>query len=414
MRFVPDGPDIPNKIIQEWRNGDVLFLAGAGVSVPSKLPLFDGLALGVYELLKQPLFATLKVANEQVLASERAKVLDGASLSPPQRVEADFFFEKQFDRLFSVLEKRIDPDLKGRPKTRNVRNAVEKILGGKEPSQSHKDLLRLSIAPNASGDRSKRQSCRIATTNFDLLFEAAWRQEFGIEPITFDARMAPRPGAYDFDGIIHLHGALNNDAKTPSNYILSSRDFARVYLRSGVIGNYVYDLIRRYRLILVGYSADDPPMRYLMDAIGEDTSLFSDMRQPHAITNLRDKLAAPSIAIEEFVWQAKEIIPIFYELRVGESPYGPLWESLHEWANWARDETDWLQRKLKENTRLRRADASPFQRALVQDLLALSNRDELEKAILFLNSLNVDFSWIESVAAALDAATELGDGSVAE
>jgi hypothetical protein len=46
-----------------------------------------------------------------------------------------------------------------------------------------------------------------------------------------------------------------------------------------VIGSYIYDLIRRYRLVLIGYSADDPPMRYLMDAIGEDASLFDDMRQ---------------------------------------------------------------------------------------------------------------------------------------
>ncbi len=50
MRFVPDGPDIPNSLILKWKEGKVLFLAGAGVSVPSKLPLFDGLALDVYIL----------------------------------------------------------------------------------------------------------------------------------------------------------------------------------------------------------------------------------------------------------------------------------------------------------------------------------------------------------------------------
>ena len=33
MRFVPDGPDIPNDLIRDWRSGEVLFLAGAGVPV---------------------------------------------------------------------------------------------------------------------------------------------------------------------------------------------------------------------------------------------------------------------------------------------------------------------------------------------------------------------------------------------
>ena len=118
--------------------------------------------------------------------------------------------------------------------------------------------------------------------------------------------MAPRPGAHNFEGIIHLHGALNSKRKLPGNYILSSRDFARVYLRSGVIGNYVYDLIRRYRVVLIGYSADDPPMRYLMDAIGEDASLFSDMKEkePYAITDLNGKLGAPAAAIDKAIWKA--------------------------------------------------------------------------------------------------------------
>jgi hypothetical protein len=204
MRFVPDGPDIPNQLIKKWRDGEVLFLAGAGVSVPSKLPLFEGLALEVYKYLGDPLFDILTTARKYPLDAHE-KILDAAALSPAMRVEANLFLDRQFDRFFSVLEKRIDPDLRGRAKTRNVRKAVEDILSGKDHSQSHRDLLRLSLSPNSGGDRSKSLSCRIATTNFDLLFEAAWRAELGYEPVSFDARMAPRPGAHNFEGIIHLH-----------------------------------------------------------------------------------------------------------------------------------------------------------------------------------------------------------------
>jgi hypothetical protein len=182
MRFVPDGPDIPNDLIRKWREGKVLFLAGAGVSVPSRLPLFEGLALSVYEVLNDSLFSILKDARAIGSPEARRKFLDSAELSPDRQVEASLFLEKQFDRFFSALEKRFDPDIKGRTKARHVRNAVEQILSGQAHSNTHRDLLRLSLAPNSSGDSSKPTSCRIVTTNFDLLFEAAWEVEFSSQP----------------------------------------------------------------------------------------------------------------------------------------------------------------------------------------------------------------------------------------
>jgi hypothetical protein len=145
-------------------------------------------------------------------------------------------------------------------------------------------------------------------------------------------------------------------------------------------------------------------MRYLMDAIGEDASLFDDMRKPIAITDLSVEPEDPSAAIEEAIWLAKEIKPIFYKRGSGKAPYDPLWKSIHEWANWSREEVAWVERKLEENTRIRRADASPFQRGFVQDLLAVLSPDELEKAVVFLSGKRVDFSWIETVSAAIDAA----------
>jgi NAD-dependent SIR2 family protein deacetylase len=400
MRFVPDGPDIPNDLIRKWREGKVLFLAGAGVSVPSHLPLFEGLALSVYKVLNDSLFSILKDARAIMDPEARKKCLEAAELSADRQVEASLFLDKQFDRFFSALEKRFDPDIKGRTKTRYVRDAVEQILSGQQHSNTHRNLLRLSLAPNSSGDFSQPASCRIVTTNFDLLFEEAWKAEFNSQPLTFDARMAPRSGAHNFSGIIHLHGALSSDAKIASNCILSSRDFARVYLRSGVIGNYIYDLIRRYTLVLIGYSADDPPMRYLMDAIGEDASLFDDMKTPYAITDLRPD---SNEAFEQAVWRAKEITAKFFRHRVGAQPYAPLWETIESWANWSRDETSWVEAQLLSNAIGHYTDASPFQKAFVQDLLSVLSRDELADAIRLMTSMNVEFGWIDAVSAAIEA-----------
>jgi hypothetical protein len=400
MRFVLDGPDIPNELIKEWREGKVLFLAGAGVSVPSKLPLFEGLVLGVYKELNAQLFSILQKARSKRSKAAQKKLIDAADLQPESRVEAGLFLDKQYDRLFSSLEKRYDPDTKGRAKTRRVRDAAEKILGSGKYSATHQDLLRLSVAPNPAEDNSKPSVCRLVTTNFDLMFEAAWPYEIGGRSIAFDARMAPRPGAHNFAGIIHLHGAIDPGGNNQSNYILSSRDFARVYLRSGVIGNYIYDLIRRYRLVLIGYSADDPPMRYLMDAIGEDASLFDDMRQPYAITDIG---TGSDEAVEQAVWYAKEITAKFFLRRAGKRPYAPLWESIAKWAEWARDESTWVEQELGTLTKTRYRDASPFQQAYVQDLLSVLTTDELAAAISFLAAKKVDFAWIGAVSAAIEA-----------
>jgi hypothetical protein len=395
MRFVPDGPEIPNPLISKWRDGKVLFLAGAGISVPSKLPLFDGLALSVYKALKDPMHETMKKANS-TSGAKRRKILDDAALTPPKTVEAGLFFDRQFDRFFSVLEKRFDPDLKGRPKTRNVRDAVQRLLSGKKPSQSHADLLRLSFAPS---DKLGRPVCRIVTTNFDLLFESAWKAECGTAVVSCDARIAPRPGAHNFEGVIHLHGALDVDPKRPTDFVLSSRDFARVYLRSGVIGNYIYDLIRRYTVVLIGYSADDPPMRYLMDAIGEDATLFDDMNRPYAITSLSHGSVQE---VEEEIWRSKEIEASFFGLRPGSQPYGPLWDSINEWANWARGGTRWVHSTLTKAMSAKYADATPFQIALVQDIFAVLTDDERNKAAEHLNRIRVDFGWIAAVSAGID------------
>jgi hypothetical protein len=89
MRFVLDGPDIPNELIKEWRDGDVLFLAGAGVSVPSKLPLFEGLVLAVYNELNDQLFSILKKARSKKSKPIQTKFLNEAGLSPESRVEAN-------------------------------------------------------------------------------------------------------------------------------------------------------------------------------------------------------------------------------------------------------------------------------------------------------------------------------------
>lgn len=342
MRFIPDGPAIPNELIKEWRDGKVLFLAGAGVSLPARLPLFKGLAVEIYQHLHDPLYNELTDGDDD---GRLARCRESDKLSPEQKIEAELFLDNQLDRLFAAMEARLDHDERGRLKYRKVRDALEAVLRrATDCALGHRDLVRLSL--DLGVHQGQAAGCRLATTNYDLLFEDAWQKEFRHKPESFDARMAPRPGAHDFKGIIHIHGMLNADGKTPGQFVLSSRDFARYYLRSGVVANYIYDMVRRYRIVLIGYSADDPPMRYLMDAIGEDASLFGDMHYPYAIAARQSASYDPIGQLAVSRWKAKNIDPILFEERTDSDPFAPLWETLHAWAEWAREDMDWVQSQL--------------------------------------------------------------------
>jgi hypothetical protein len=403
MRFVPDGPRIPNDLLRLWRKGEVLLFAGAGVSVSANLPLFKGLAMDVYEHCGDTAWNPLKNILRRSNISEKTtnKHIDAGALSPKQKVEVELMLGNQLDRLFAAMESRLDHDEKGRARSRKVRQGVESVLRrSTKHAPQHADLLRISMPPVAVS--GKREECRIATTNFDRLFEAAWQAEFGTTFESYDARIAPRPGAPGFKGIIHLHGVLTADPTVESDFVLTSRDFARVYLRSGVVANYVYDLIRRYVVVLIGYSADDPPMRYLMDAIGEDVGLFKDMSRPYA---LADREGAdprdPDGVVAAERWRSKNIEPILFPAPKGPKRFDPLWNSIGAWADWAREDTKWVDRELEEKTRVPYGSATAFARTFVTDLLSLLEQDELERAITVLKGLGVDFDWIEAISVAV-------------
>jgi SIR2-like domain len=65
--------------------------------------------------------------------------------------------------------------------------------------------------------------------------------------------------------------------------VLSSANFGEAYMRSGWASRLVYDLLRRYTLVLVGYSADDPPMRYMLEATEEGRLNFPDLKPAYAL-----------------------------------------------------------------------------------------------------------------------------------
>ena len=128
-------------------------------------------------------------------------------------------------------------------------------LSDSTPNILHHDLLRLF----RSVDR-----VRLVTTNFDLHFEAAAHTVFGAVPEIYRAPALPL--GYDFNGIVHVHGALPR----VKELVLTDADFGRAYLIEGWARRFLVDVFRCYTVLFVGYSHDDVVMNYLARALPAD------------------------------------------------------------------------------------------------------------------------------------------------
>lgn len=113
-RVIPLGSSlvtIPERPLLAHARGEVLFIAGAGISEPSSLPNFRGLVLRVY--------AQLDVAVHAVISdipSTDANRLspDLSDLTNQQAAEVKRFINRDYDVVLGMLERRMD----GLPKDR--------------------------------------------------------------------------------------------------------------------------------------------------------------------------------------------------------------------------------------------------------------------------------------------------------
>ena len=303
MRFLANGPSIPDDLLIARDAGDVIFFCGAGVSRHrAGLPDFLKLGGDVIDLLG---------AGDKSLARKlfrRIKELD-----PIDGVGGLI----ATDRIFSLLEREFEQ--------RDVQNAVARaIKPADDPDLSaHRTLIDLS--------RGRDGTVRLVTTNFDLLFEAAVPGLACSGP-----PVLPDPRSAGFGGIVHLHGRVDADYLGPGDeeFIVSSADFGRAYLSDGWATRFMQSLLARFQIVFVGYGADDPPVQYLLEALnlhaGNRSRLFAF--QPG------------SNADDAALWEHRGVRAIPFDNSEG---YDTLWDSLAAWAERARDVDAWYARLLE-------------------------------------------------------------------
>lgn len=212
-----DPLNIPDELFAAQEEGLLVVFAGAGVSMdpPSELPSFPGLVKRIAEKVGKP---------------------------PPAPGEA----------LDNVLGRFVREGVR-------VHDLCHEIIGdrSKGPTALHHSLLKLFL---------REEDIRIVTTNFDRHFATAARAA-GKKVREYHAPALPLGN--DFRGIVHLHGSVEEEART---LVLTDHDFGRAYLAEGWARVFLHSLYRGYTILFVGYSHDDILVSYLAYGISDKSN----------------------------------------------------------------------------------------------------------------------------------------------
>lgn len=252
------GVDLPEGLINAQRDGHLVVFAGAGVSMgaPSNLPDFPTLAS-----------------------------LVGDRVSPRE-------VNEQIDRYFGRLE-----DLGV-----DIQNLTRRIISdpASVPRPLHSDLIRLFAAAS---------TVRIVTTNFDTHFSTTAQSVFTEVVETYFAPALPL--GREFSGIVYLHGSVTR----PQPLVLSDKDLGRAYVTDAWATRFLTELFERFVVLFVGYSHEDPLMRYLARSLLPRTTRY-------VITPTDDGAK----------WKELGIRPVYFTAGAGEAKYAPLDEAIRAWA----------------------------------------------------------------------------------
>ena len=132
--------------------------------------------------------------------------------------------------------------------------------------------------------------------------------------------------------MVYLHGLLDA-SPSPDNLdtlVLSSGDFGRAYLIERWAARFVSELLRRYTVCFIGYSLNDPVLRYMMDALAADRLLGESHGEAFAFADYARGCEAQSLE----QWQAKNVTAFLYR---DDKRHALLHSTLRAWAEIYRD-----------------------------------------------------------------------------
>jgi NAD-dependent SIR2 family protein deacetylase len=267
IRYFNDGPAIPIELICALETGKLTFFCGAGISCDlgtslkkPELGSFSSLFLAVakkHSWNHSDDFKRIIRENERDRINYIHKNL---TISPAFVSALRYKFDDAFEQLSLELKQYTDNN-----KTITKQELRDTLRGILTISESHKQakldnhqtLLTLS-KPHGNKDM------RLITTNFDNAFElAAVKKKIKLNIHTASALPIPDE---TWNSLVYLHGQASNAS---SSLVYDSASFGKAYITEGWAARFLATLFSdpdQY-IIFIGYSLNDPLMRYLMSAI---------------------------------------------------------------------------------------------------------------------------------------------------
>ena len=298
MRFRADGPIIPDTLLEQCDQGRVVFLCGAGVSMRSGLPSFIELTQHVIEQFDP---------DKGSPVTKSFKLSEDGKLDPSSET---------LDTIFGLLYHEYGQE--------DVHEIVAEHLHKLTPcrqSRAHDIVARIS-----SDSKGRPQ---IVTTNFDRLFDRHPKVKNKFLPPAFPDIALDMP----IRGVTYMHGRLKKPGKRRHRYILSNSDFGQAYLSEGWATKFVKALLEKYTVVLLGYQAKDPPVRYLLQGLnlgrGDSINLYAFDEGSHK--EVEDN------------WRGLGVTTIAYKHSM---KHQVLWDTLESWADRADQPGAWREKVL--------------------------------------------------------------------
>jgi len=195
-----------------------------------------------------------------------------------------------------------------------VTDRLVNASGTTTPGREHGLLKRVST--------NQRGVPQIVTTNFDRLFELEGDQQlFHVPPAFPDLAIGTT-----LEGITYLHGRLVEPGEDFHNYVLSSANFGRAYLSEGWATRFIRSLLEKYTVVLIGYQAEDPPIKYLLQGLNHDSKYGGSSLYAF------DRGAPEDIEVK---WRDRGVTSIPFD------DYPALWRTIEAWAERSDDPRSW-------------------------------------------------------------------------
>jgi hypothetical protein len=287
-QFVLNGPILPDRLVQALEDDRVVIFCGAGISMGAGLPSYRGLVEHCYTELTEPL---------------------------PKNTDSDWHWP---DRMLGALENRYSP-------TRVRALVTERLTRRPRTLAVHRAILRLARL-------RKHDGIRLVTTNFDTLFEKA-AKSLRIRYRWYAGPILPIPRSdrgVTWRSPVYLHGRLGEGPE--HQLVLTSADFGRAYLTDTWAARFVSRLFSDFTILFIGYSLNDPVLRYMTDAFAADNAdrHIGEQRGPAYIFTPYGDEQPP----DPRPFQDRNLEPIFYS---PTNNHAALRQTLLAWAD-ARDD----------------------------------------------------------------------------